>query len=479
MNPFELKSLTSSFINNEFCKSHSDVITVLNKYSKEEIASVSLANESEIELALSSSENAFQIMKNWSAGDCYSHLEKFISLIKEHRSALVDIIITEAGKPRSYAEVELERTIQTLTFAMEESRRSHGEVVNLDFANGTGKTGVVKRFAKGPVIGISPFNFPLNLSVHKIGPAFAVGAPVILKPSPYTPLSALYIAKLSALAGYPPGALNVVVATNELSEKLIRDSRTKVFSFTGSPVVGWALKDKAHKKKVVLELGGNAAVIVDEDANLEEASAIIANGAYLYAGQICISTQRIFVHKKREKEFTQMLIANIKNLKVGDPNEKNVTVGPVIDPIHLKRIKEWVEEAIASGAKCEVGGKVLDEQKSLYAPTLLSSVNKEMKVYAQEIFGPVATISSFSQFSEAIDLVNDSEFGLQCGVFTNDFSHVKMAHEKIEVGGIIINNVPGFRMDHMPYGGVKDSGLGREGVRYAMEDFTEARLLVY
>lgn len=474
-----MNELRSSFINNEFQKGQDKKLSVINKYTKKEIAQVSLATEGQIELAMASSVQAFNEMKTWSAGKRYEHLENFLNELKKNRDELVDIIIAEAGKPRSYAEVEIERTIQTLSFSLEETRRITGEVINMDFNNGVGKTGIVKKFAKGPVIAISPFNFPLNLSMHKIGPALAVGASIILKPSPFTPLSALFLAKLAKRAGYPGGSLNVVIADNELSEKLVRDDRMKVFSFTGSPKIGWYLKEKAAKKKVVLELGGNAAVVVDESADLALAAKTIANGAYLYAGQICISTQRIFVHKNIIDKFKPMLVDEIGKLKVGDPNEKDVIVGPIIDDIHVKRIASWVEEAIQDGAVCEVGGKILDEKKSLYAPTLISNVNKKMKVYSEEVFGPVATLSSFENFQQVVDLVNDSDFGLQCGVFTNDFNHVKYSHENLDVGGIIINNVPGFRIDHMPYGGVKDSGLGREGVKYAMEDLLESRLLVY
>jgi glyceraldehyde-3-phosphate dehydrogenase (NADP+) len=292
-------------------------------------------------------------------------------------------------------------------------------------------------------------------------------------------LTALALADLFDQAGYPAGAVNVLVCNIQVAETLVTDERIRMLSFTGSDKVGWYLKSKAGKKKVALELGGNASVIVDDSADLASAAKTVARGAYLYAGQVCISTQRIFVHQKVYDQFRDLLIPEIKALKTGDPSEGDVAVGPIIDKGHLDRIKAWVDEAIAGGAKVLTGGSISDEAHHLFEPTLLTNTSDSMKVSSDEVFGPVATIEKVKDFDSAIERTNSSRFGLQSGVFTNDFAHVKQAHEQLEVGGIMINNAPGFRVDSMPYGGVKDSGLGREGIRYAMEEMTEPRLLVY
>ena len=354
-----------------------------------------------------------------------------------------------------------------------------GEIIPIDFAAGTGKTAFTKPFPIGVVACVTPFNFPLNLVLHKVAPALAVGCSVVIKPAPQTPLSTIALTSLIETLNLPKGVFNVVNCDIPVAEKMVRDSRVAKLSFTGSEKVGWYLKSIVGRKRVTLELGGNAAVIIDESASLETAAKTTAIGAYLYAGQICISTQRIFVHQNVYKIFTDLLINEIENLKVGDPNDQETLVGPVIDNGHLNRVNDWVNEAVANGATVLTGGEIISEAHNIYAPTLLSNTNTTMKVNCAEVFGPIAIIDSFNDFDEAIALTNDSDYGLQVGVYTDSFVNVKKAHEELEVGGIIVNNIPGFRIDNMPYGGVKGSGFGREGIKYAMQEMTEERLIVY
>ncbi len=456
-----------------------NTLKIIDKYDGSLIQEVPMADEAQMEQALSASVQAFEEMKSWSAGKRASMLQLLHSKLKEKRNLFADLIVAEAGKPISYALNEVDRCLVTIETAITESVRFGGEYIPMDFAAGEGKTAFTKRFPIGPIACISPFNFPLNLALHKIAPALAVGCSVVLKPAPQAPLSCMAFAELCHQAGYPAGAINVLACDIPVAEKLVTDERMKMLSFTGSPQVGWHLKNIAGRKKVVLELGGNAAVIVDETANIEEAAKLTAKGAYLYAGQICISTQRIFVQESVYDQFAKTLLKEIENLKTGDPTKQDVLVGPVIDRGHLNRIAQWVDEAREKGAQVLTGGNVIDEAHNLYAPTLLTGTNKDMKVVWEEVFGPVAVIEKVKTFAEALEKTNDSQFGLQAGIFTNNLDRMKLAHEELEVGGIMINNIPGFRIDSMPYGGVKSSGLGREGIKYAMEEMTEARLLVY
>jgi glyceraldehyde-3-phosphate dehydrogenase (NADP+) len=329
------------------------------------------------------------------------------------------------------------------------------------------------------VLAISPFNFPLNLALHKVGPALAAGCSVILKPSPYTPLTALALASLCKRVGLPPGVLNVVVCKNEEAELMLKDERLKMLTFTGSADVGWSLKAKAGKKKVILELGGNAAVIVDRSGDIDAAVKAIAMSAYNYAGQVCISVQRIYVDESIFDDFIEKFKVAVSELKMGPPSVEGVTVGPIIDSVHLERIKAWINEAREGGAQIIFGGDIADAEHNVFAPTLLTNTKEDMKIVAEEAFGPIAIIEKVQYFDEVIRAVNHSRYGLQAGLYTNQISQMKYAHEHLEVGGLIINGVPSFRVDSMPYGGVKDSGLGREGIKYAVEDMTEVRLLVY
>jgi acyl-CoA reductase-like NAD-dependent aldehyde dehydrogenase len=454
-------------------------IAVVDKYSGAELATLPLATPEQMDAAIVAAVDAGREFGAWSAGKRAAALERVRSSLREKKEAFADLIVKEAGKPVSYARNEIDRCITTLGTAAAEALRFSGEAVALDFDAGEGKTAFTRRFPIGVVACITPFNFPLNLVLHKVAPALAVGCTVVVKPAPQAPLSTLALAGLIEEAGYPAGVFSAMVCDIPVAEQMVKDERVAMLSFTGSEKVGWHLKNICGRKRVVLELGGNAAVIVDESADLDDAARVVARGAYLYAGQVCISTQRVYVVDKVYDAFAQRLLKHIAAVCTGDPADPDVIAGPIIDKGHLRRVAEWVDEAVKGGAKVLAGGAVRDEKHNLYEPTLLTHTRPDMKVNCEEVFGPVAVIEKVANFEEAIARTNQSQFGLQAGVFTNDFSHVKMAHEKLEVGGIMINNAPGFRVDSMPYGGVKASGFGREGVRYAMEEMTEPRLLVY
>ncbi|MCB0791181.1 MAG: aldehyde dehydrogenase family protein [Flavobacteriales bacterium] len=453
--------------------------TVLDKYRGTELARIPHATAAQMDAAIAAAATAFPKFRRLSAGDRSAKLEKLAAAIEHHAEDLARLIVQEAGKPIGYARGEIARCIVTVRTAAAEALRFGGEVVPIDYGAGAGKTAFTKRHPIGIVAAITPFNFPLNLVLHKVAPALAIGCPVVLKPAPQAPLSALALAGLIAELGYPEGTFSCLLCGIPVAEMLVKDPRIAMLSFTGSDKVGWHLKTICGKKKVALELGGNAAVIVDDDVDLEAVARTVATGAFLYAGQICISTQRIVVLDSVFDRFRDLLLNAMKEVRTGDPSEPDTIVGPLIDKGHLQRIASWVEEARKGGATVLSGGAVVDEAHNLYAPTLLSGTNNTMQVSCAEAFGPIATLERANDFDDAIAQVNNSVFGLQAGVFTNDFAHVRKAHEDLEVGGVIINGIPGFRVDSMPYGGIKDSGLGREGIKYAIEDMSEPRLLVY
>lgn len=470
---------TQNFVAGHWMADGDGTLAVLHKYTGETMATLPLATPDQMETAIVAAHAQRKPFGAWSAGKRQQHLQRLHDLLKERRDAFVSLIVQESGKPFSYAQAEVDRCLLTLSTAAAEAVRFGGEMVPLDFAAGEGKVAFTRRFPVGVVACITPFNFPLNLVLHKVAPALATGCPILLKPAPQSPLVALAFTALIEEAGYPKGVISTLLCDNDVAESMVRDDRVALLSFTGSDKVGWFLKSICGKKKVALELGGNAAVIVDEDADLATAARQIAVGAFLYAGQICISTQRIYVVKSVAESFEKLLIKEAKALKIGDPADKEVLVGPVIDSGHLDRIDEWVQEAKAGGAKVLTGGEILDRDHNLYAPTLLTHVPTDSHVVCAEVFGPVAILERVDDFEAAIERTNDSHYGLQAGVYTNNLAHMRLAHNELEVGGVIIGGIPGFRVDSMPYGGVKDSGLGREGLRYAMEDFTEPRLLVY
>lgn len=453
--------------------------TVVDKYHGTELARIPNATEARMEEAIAAAYAAREGLRSMSAGERSAKLDALAALIAQHEEAIVQLMVQEAGKPLTAARIEVARSITTVRTAASEALRVGGEVVPMDFGPGVGRTALTKRFPTGVIAAITPFNFPLNLVLHKVAPAMAVGCPVVLKPSPRSPLCSYVLARFLEEIGWPKGAFSVLTCSVPVAEKLVKDERIAILSFTGSDSVGWHLKNICGKKKVALELGGNAAVIVDEGVDLAAAAKSVAVGANMYAGQTCISTQRIYAVKSVFANFRDLLVQEYAALKAGDPADATVTVGPIIDKKHFARIGSWVDEAVQGGAKVLTGGKAVDAARNVYAPTLLTGTRDSMKVCCTEVFGPVAVLEEATDFSEAISKVNNSSYGLQAGVFTDSVAHMKLAFEELEVGGVIVGNVPGFRIDSMPYGGIKDSGLGREGVKYAMEEMSEPRLLVY
>ena len=471
---------SKNFINNQWIEGNSTrTIEVKDKYSGQHLASIHHCSEDQLEECIKSSLAGFATFKTWSAGKKARHLNVLSSLLEQNKEVFRDLIIREAGKPYNYAKIEIDRAISTVQFAERECYQQNGEIVPIDYGSGEGKTALTRKFPIGVILGITPFNFPLNLLIHKVAPALASGCSIIIKPSPHTPLTANAFAELIRKAGYPEGVVNIVHCDNDNASKMVRDNRISMLSFTGSDKVGWHLKSIAAKKRVTLELGGNAAVIVDEGSDLKRIARTIVNGAFLYSGQICISTQRVIILENIYDDLISLFRKEIQDLRCGDPSDKHTTVGPLIDHNSLLRIDEWVKEALKQGAQLVCGGNILDQKTNLYAPTLIENANTDMKIMNREAFGPVAVLQKAKDFKEALAMANDSDYGLQTGVFTNNLKHVKLAHEQLEVGAVIINSVPGFRMDNMPYGGIKDSGIGKEGIKYAMEEMTETRLLIY
>jgi acyl-CoA reductase-like NAD-dependent aldehyde dehydrogenase len=405
-------------------------------------------------------------------------LDRAAELVGERVEELGLAIAAEAGKPIRTATVEAQRCVDTLTFSSVEARKLSGGTVPMDAsASGAGKLGVMTRVPFGVVGAISPFNFPLNLVAHKLGPAIAAGNAVVLKPAGQTPISALKLAEILVEAGLPAGWLSVIPGPgSEVGNAIVEHEATRALSFTGSAGVGWGIRSKVPHKKVNLELGSNAPLIVHADGDWETAADKAKLHAYSHAGQSCISIQRILVHEEIADAFSERLVANVESLRVGDPLDSETDVGPLITPGDRDRVKEWVDEAVAAGAELLTGGELVDEGRCL-APTLLGSPPREAKVWCEEIFGPVATIDSYSEFGEALRMANDSKFGLQAGVFTRDMGRGLEAARTLEFGGVLINEVPTFRADQMPYGGVKDSGNTREGPAFAVIELTEERFI--
>ncbi|MCK5824151.1 MAG: aldehyde dehydrogenase family protein [Ichthyobacteriaceae bacterium] len=470
---------TQNFINNKWFSSNEPRLKVLNKYSQNEICDVNMASDIQVELAITSAVNSLKELNKLSSGDRADFLEKLKNELIKEQDAFIDLIIAEAGKPRGYAKMEIQRCIDTLETAVRETYSFAGEIVPIDYNNGAGKTAFTKRVAIGVILAISPFNFPLNLALHKIAPAIATGNPIILKPAPQSPLTALAFAKLIEKVGLPAGSVNILVAEIPNTQKLVTDNRIKLLSFTGSPEIGWKLKNIAGNKKVQLELGGNAASIVDSSSNWKLAAKKLAIASFLYAGQICISTQRIVVDEQIFPMFLNEFISESKQIKMGDPNVLGNHNGPMISKNHLFRIKSWIEEAEANGADVILGGNIFSVEHNIFENTVIIDTNGSMKIHSEEAFAPVVVIDKYSSFNDALNMVNNSKFGLQASVFTNNFNQIKDAHNLLEVGAVIINDIPGFRIDSMPYGGVKESGLGREGIKHTMMEYTEPRMLIY
>jgi len=439
------------------------------------VGSTRRATSAHVEEAIQGAQRAFEITRRMGGFERQRILRNISHGVERQREDLSRLVALEAGKPLKAARVEVDRAAFAFAIAAEEAVRVGGEYLPLDWqAAAAGKWGIVRRFPLGPILAITPFNFPVNLVVHKLAPAIATGCPIVLKPAPQTPLCSLRLGEIIEDAGWPAGGLNVLPLSNDDAERLVSDDRLKLLSFTGSTAVGWALKQKAGKKKVVLELGGNAGVIVCADASLEYAAERCVLGGFAYAGQTCISVQRILVEETAFDEFANALVHRVQRLKVGDVLDEHTDVGPLINEGAAQRVAEWVDEAVKGGAKLLCGGK---RHGGTVAPTVLTHTKPGMRVNCREIFGPVVTVEKFYDFSEALAALNDSDFGLQAGLFTRDFARITKAFETLDVGGLMVGEVPSWRIDHMPYGGVKDSGVGREGIRYAMEEMTEPRLL--
>jgi acyl-CoA reductase-like NAD-dependent aldehyde dehydrogenase len=426
--------------------------------------------------AVEAAVKAFETTRHLPAYERGRILRDISAGIRARREELGRLMSLEAGKPIRDALIEVDRAVLTFRLGAEEAERMVGEVIPLDLMPASkDRVGITRRFPIGPVAGISPFNFPLNLAAHKISPAIAAGNSIVLKPPSKDPLTMLTVAEIIDAAGVPEGAVSILPMTRELGDRMVEDERFKLLTFTGSPSVGWRMKERAGKKKVVLELGGNAGVIVDQTADLDWAVKRILVGAYTYAGQVCISVQRIFVHDAVWDAFMERFRAGAQALKVGDPLDPTTEVGPMVDANAASRTQRWVDEAVALGGKVLLGGKA---DGNFFQPTILTDVPIHAQVCSNEAFAPLAVVFRFTDFDDAVRRVNDSSFGLQTGVFTSDLAHAWRGFHELQVGGVIVNDVPAYRIDHMPYGGVKDSGLGREGLRWAIEDMTELRIMV-
>jgi len=396
--------------------------------------------------------------------------------IQNRREEFARTLSQEAGKPITDARREIDRGIQTFHIAAEETKRIPGEVLTMDLSPGNEPySGIVKRFPIGPVLGITPFNFPLNLVAHKVAPCLAAGNPIVLKPAPQTPLSALLLGEVFLTTDLPAEALTILPCSNALAEQLVEHDVFQALSFTGSVSVGWMLKTKAGRKRVLLELGGNAGVVVEPDADLGLAATRCAAGGFVYSGQTCISVQRVFVHESRYDSFLTDFVKKVEALPLGDPSQENTILGPLINDQAADRVEAWIKEALAHGATLQTGGK---RQGRIMKATVLTNVRPSMKVCCQEIFGPVVTVTPYRHFDEALALLNQSDFGLQAGIFTTNMDLIFKAYSTLEVGAVLVNEIPTFRADHMPYGGIKQSGLGREGVKYMIQELTEPKLLI-
>ncbi|MDP9406523.1 MAG: aldehyde dehydrogenase family protein [Actinomycetota bacterium] len=438
------------------------------------------ATSADVEAAVEAAARAASACAGTPAHVRAAALDHVSQRLAERGEEVAALITAESGKPLKWARLELSRAVSTFRWGAEEARRWSGSLQRLDTdPAATGRMALIRRAPRGPVLGIAPFNFPLNLVAHKVAPAIAVGAPIVLKPAPATPLSALLLGEILAETKLPAGAWSVLPVPNEVAAELVRDPRLPVVSFTGSVPVGWSIRDAVPRKHVTLELGGNAAVVVapdqDDDA-LAYAAGRIATFAMYQAGQSCISVQRVFVHREVARTLTDRVVEAVQKLVTGDPTDPATDVGPLIDEQAARRVEGWVQEAVAGGARLLAGGS---RDGAAYSPTVLADVPATAKVACEEVFGPVVVVDTVDSVDEAFIRVNDSRFGLQAGVFTHDLQLAFRAARELQVGGVVIGDVPSFRADQMPYGGVKDSGVGREGVRAAMEDLTEERVLVF
>jgi aldehyde dehydrogenase (NAD+) len=440
------------------------------------VAEIATPTDTDVEEAAATAQATFAESKRLSVAARSAALDHVSARLAETLDENAELIALEGGKPLKWAKVEAARAVSTFRWASEVIRHGDDELMRLDTEAAFGsRIGLLRRFPIGPVLGITPFNFPLNLVAHKVAPALGVGVPIVVKPASATPIGALRLAELFMETDLPSGMFQVLPVSSTVADGMARDVRYRKISFTGSAAIGWYLKSLDPKKRVTLELGGNAAVIVHSDADLDLAAQRIAFGGYYQAGQSCISVQRVLVASDVYDEFAALLTKQVEQLKVGDPMDPSVDVGPVISRGEVERISAWVGEAVEQGAEVLTGGT---SDGPFVQPTLLSQTTPEMKVRCEEVFGPVVTITPYETFEEALAEVNDSRYGLQAGVFTNDVNRAFEAHRTLEVGGVIVNDISAFRADQMPYGGSKESGFGREGLRFAMEEMTEPRIMV-
>ena len=472
----KLKSTYPLYLNNKAAQPNTD-LKVTDKYTGEVAFRTALATPDVIDEAIDGAVRAAEPMARLASYERQAVLNHCVTRFQERFDELAYALCVEAGKPIADSEGEVTRLIDTFRIAAEEATRNYGEVQPLDIsARAKGYIGMWKRVPIGPCSFISPFNFPLNLAAHKIAPAIAIGCPFVMKPASLTPLGAIIMGEVLAECDtLPEGAFSILPASRDGADLFTTDERLKLLSFTGSPGVGWELKAKAGKKKVVLELGGNAAVIVDKDADLDHALQRIVFGGYYQSGQSCIHVQRVIIHEDVYDTFRDMLTAKVKTLKSGDPKKRDTFIGPMISVKEAIRLESWVTAAVEGGAKLLAGGK---RDGAMLEASLLENVSRDSDLYREEAFGPAVILSKFSEWRAALDEVNDSKFGLQAGIFTRDIHKVLEAWDHLDVGGVCVNEVSSYRVDNMPYGGVKDSGLGREGVRFAIEDMSEIRNLV-
>ncbi|WP_019413157.1 aldehyde dehydrogenase family protein [Paenisporosarcina sp. TG20] len=466
---------TGLWINGEW-REASALYELKAPYDGKLIAKVAKGSAEDVEVAILGAAQAFKSFKKWTAYDRAEMLYKVVSIMRERKEELAKILAQEAGKPLKSSRVEIDRTIATYQFAAEEAKQYRGETVPMDAApGGANRIGWTKKEAIGVVAAITPFNFPFNLVAHKLGPAFAVGNTVVLKPATQTPLSALAMADIFKEAGLPDGVLQIVTGSgSELSESLITHPEVKKVTFTGSVPVGLKIKEKIGLRKITLELGSNSALIIEPSVPIEKIVKRCVEGAFSFSGQVCISLQRIYVNRKVYDEFAKAFVEETKNLIIGDPLDENTDVSSMIHPDEVERIVGWIEEAKTQGAEVATGGESTERQ---VLPTVLINVKENMKVVCEEVFAPVVSLIPYDTLDEAIDLVNESQFGLNAGIYTNVLTDAMHAANEIEAGTVIINDIPTFRVDNMPYGGVKMSGYGREGVKYAVEEMTELKFI--
>ncbi len=451
-------------------------LAVVDKFSDEVVARVALADKKILDQAIAAAADAAAPMRRMGTWQRKAVLKHLLKRCEERRNELAEVLVVEAGKPIQFAKGEVTRLLDTIEIAVEESTRIYGEILPLDTTQrAAGYRGMWQRVPVGPCGFITPWNFPLNLVAHKIAPAIACGCPFVLKPASYTPISALILGEILAETDLPPGAFSILPMKSADAAALVEDERIKKLSFTGSASVGWDLRDRARKKHVTLELGGNAAVVIDHDANLSDAVERCVFGGYYQSGQSCISVQRIYVHRDIYDAFRDRFVSAVRALVVGDPRDEKTYVGPIISEEDAKRIEQAIQDAVGKGGRLLCGGQ---RQDKLVKPAVLEGVPQNARASCEEIFGPVTLLYSFNDFDEALAAVNNSDFGLQAGVFTRGIEKINQAWDELDVGGVIINDVPSWRADQMPYGGNKDSGLGREGIRWAIESMTDVRLLV-